>query len=85
MSSRKLRSRGCSVGQVVGQDNLDENSLTDLSGGRNHDWGNSRLKFITSNPSLENTRDDNAIINLNSHYQSNNISHRKHNGYYTHH
>jgi hypothetical protein len=31
-------------------------------------------EVITSNPNLENTSDDNAIINLNSNDQPNNIS-----------
>ena len=74
MSSRNLRSRICSVDSRAGstQGNLEEGSLTDFSqeGGiittEIRDWN-----YVLY---LDNTSDDNAIINLSSSDQTNNIS-----------
>ena len=70
MSSRKLRSRSRSVHSRTGsvQGNIDENSLTDFS----------QEGVITTeeirDPNLENTNDENSIINPNSDEQPNNFS-----------
>ena len=77
MSSRKLPSRSRTVDSRAGsvQGNLNENSLKDFSqegGIMTREIQDTAV--ITSNPNLENTNDDNAIINLNSDEQPNNIS-----------
>jgi hypothetical protein len=77
MSSRKLCIRSHSTDSRAGsvQGNLDENSLTDFSHKGRIMPGEIRdSEVITSNPNLENTGDDNAIINLNSDDKPNNIS-----------
>jgi len=77
MSSRKLCSRSCSVDGGAGsvQGNLNENNFTDFSqeaGIMTTEIQDSEV--IASNPNLSNTSDDNAIINLNSDDQPNNVS-----------
>jgi predicted nucleic acid-binding Zn-ribbon protein len=77
MSSRKLRSRRHSVDSRAGsvRGNLEENSFTDFSQESGIMTGEIReSEVITSNPNLGNTNNDNAITNLNSDDQPNNIS-----------
>jgi len=66
MSSRKLCSRSHSVDSRAGsvQGNSDENSLTDLSQEGGIMTGEIRKpEFITPNPNLRNTNNENSIIN----------------------
>ena len=77
MSSRNLRSRSCSVESRAGctQGNLEGSSLTDFSqegGIMTTEIPDSEI--IMSNPNLGNTSDDNAVINLSSNDQPNNVS-----------
>ena len=77
MSSRKLRSRSRSVDGRTGsvQGNLDENNLADDSQEGGITTGEIRdPEVITSNPNLENTNDENSIINPNSDEQPNYVS-----------